>query len=233
MPGYPRYAIYFVPAPDSALYRFGSESIGYDAFTGEAVAFPPNVIARFPAWHGMTADARKYGFHATLKAPFALADRTTETELIRACAAFCAQPRDIASIELHVARIGGFVALVPTTHSPALTQLASDVVEAFDSFRSPLAPEDRERRNPSKLTERQVAYLDRWGYPYVWDEFRFHMTLTGGLEPTVSEAAKAMLSQRFSEAAIGAAAVDGIAIFRQDSATARFRVSDRYPLRGA
>jgi hypothetical protein len=29
------------------------------------------------------------------------------------------------------------------------------------------------------LNQSQVANLDRWGYPYLFADFRFHMTLTG------------------------------------------------------
>ena len=35
----------------------------------------------------------------------------------------------------------------------------------------------------SGLTDRQEALLTQWGYPYVMEEFRFHITLTGALDP--------------------------------------------------
>ena len=84
MTDYPRYAIYYVPAANDPLYRLGARTIGYDGFTGSALEFPDAVGRRFPDWTEATTDPRKYGFHATLKAPFALAPGQTEAGLRKA-----------------------------------------------------------------------------------------------------------------------------------------------------
>lgn len=172
----PRYAIYYAPSPDSALHRFGSTLLGYDAVSGDELRFPDGVA---PDWREVTEDPRKYGFHATLKAPTALADGRSEAELLDACAAFAGRARRIPLIEPVVDAISGFIAVIPAKLSDELQQLAADCVTEFDAFRAPLTQEDRARRRPERLTERQRDYLDRWGYPYVMEEFRFHMTLTG------------------------------------------------------
>ncbi len=229
MSAFPRYAIYYVPARDSALYRFGAETLGYDAFTGNDVAIPAD-IARLPDWNDIVRDPQTYGFHATLKAPFALANGSSHAELAAACAEFCASPRDIPRIELIVAAISGFIALVPAQPSPALAKLASDLVEAFDAFRAPLSASERARRNPTRLTERQITYLDRWGYPYVMEEFRFHMTLTGRLTPERGDAVRAMLTYRFSRTALAQTVVDRIALLRQDTPEAHFHTIGEYLL---
>ena len=65
----PRYAIYYAPAPGSGLDRFGATLLGYDAFTGKDLPFPEDILQVAPDWRGLTGDPRKYGFHATLKAP--------------------------------------------------------------------------------------------------------------------------------------------------------------------
>src|SRR5688572_2758569 len=93
-----RYAIYYVPAADSALHRFGAELLGYDAFSGEDLPFPVGILQAAPDWGDLTNDPRKYGFHATLKAPMSLASGKTEVELLAACAAFAATPRAIPQI---------------------------------------------------------------------------------------------------------------------------------------
>jgi hypothetical protein len=126
--------------------------------------------------------------------------------------------------------ISGFLAVVPTEPSAELERLAADCVSAFDSFRAPLAPEDRARRKPEKLTPRQCDYLDRWGYPYVMEEFRFHMTLTGRLGSERREPLLAMLRQRFAAIGLTRLAIDGIALFRQDGAASRFRIIGHWPL---
>lgn len=233
MSAFPRYALYYVPPPNSALYRFGAETIGYDAFTGQDAVFPPEITTVVPDWHDIIAEPRKYGFHATLKAPFALQNSASEIELVDAFSAFCDISRASPRIEVGVATISDFIALIPAEPSPALMQFAAEVVEAFDSFRAPLTPEDRARRNPAKLTERQATYLDRWGYPYVMDEFRFHMTLTGRLDLFRRSRIEPMLSERFRLADLGAAFIDRISICRQDSARARFRVISQNALRAA
>ena len=87
MADHPRYAIYYAPAPGSGLDRFGAALLGYDAFTGKDLPFPEDILQAAPDWRGLTGDPRKYGFHATLKAPMSLAPGRTEAELVSACAA--------------------------------------------------------------------------------------------------------------------------------------------------
>jgi putative phosphonate metabolism protein len=228
MENLPRYAIYYVPAPGSVLDRFGATLLGYDAHQGTDLPFPDGLE---PAeWRELTQDPRKYGFHATLKAPMTLAPGRKEEELAAACAAFAATPRVIPSIEPVVDCISGFIAVVPARPLSELQALAADCVRTFDPFRAPLTEEDRARRNPSKLTERQRRYLDHWGYPYVLEEFRFHMTLTGSLDAERRPPVLAMLKQRFSTTGIRSLPVDRIALFRQSDADARFRVLAEWPL---
>src|SRR5262249_2220033 len=78
----------------------------------------------------------------------------------------------------------------------------------------PLTDADRARRNPARLTPRQRDYLERWGYPYVMEEFRFHMTLTGRLEANRASPLD-MLREGFRDIGIGRLSVDRIALFRQ------------------
>ena len=183
MTPFPRYAIYYAPDLDSDLHRFGAALLGYDAGSGDTLPFSADVLAQAPDWAALTDDPRKYGFHGTLKAPFPLAAGHTEADLVAACEKFAATPRAIPAIVPLVRAISGFIAVVPAEPSTDLGALAQDCVEAFDRFRAPMTPEDRARRRPEALTARQVEQLDRFGYPYVRDDFRFHMTLTGRLSP--------------------------------------------------
>jgi putative phosphonate metabolism protein len=228
MANYPRYAIYYAPEAGSVLDRFGAALVGYDAYRGIDLPFPDGIA--FPDWHALTADPRKYGFHATLKAPMTLAPDAREDELAEACAAFAAKPRAIPVIEGGVDSIEGFIAIVPTSPSAALEDFAADCVREFDRFRAPLSDEDRARRDPSKLTPRQRDYLDRWGYPYVFEEFRFHMTLTGRIEAGRRGPVQQFLQSRFQALNYGDLRIDGIALFRQADAGSRFRIVGRWAL---
>jgi putative phosphonate metabolism protein len=226
----PRYAIYYAALPGGALDRFGAHLLGYDAFRSEELPFPGGMVEAVPDWREITGDPRKYGFHATLKAPMVLTDGKTEAELLAACESFARTPRPIPVITPVVNALGDFIAVVPSQHSAELEKLAADAVSTFDGFRAPLTPEDRARRNPDRLTSRQRDYLDRWGYPYVMEEFRFHMTLTGRLADQRREAILAILRQRFAVLELATLAIDGIAVFRQQDANSRFRIVQRYAL---
>jgi putative phosphonate metabolism protein len=230
MADFPRYAIYYAPARGSELDRFGASLLGYDPWNGGDVAFPAEISAANPDWHELTSDARKYGFHATLKAPFGLREGRSEHELISACATFAAAPRSIPVIKPVVNVISGFIAVVPDQLSPSLQEFAADCVRAFEPFRAALTPEDRARRKPEKLTERQVVYLDQWGYPYVMDEFRFHMTLTERLDSERSARVLTLLRERFATVGLKVLPIDRIALFRQNSAGSRFHIVESWPL---
>jgi len=194
------------------------------------VPFPADASRVAPDWRDVTADPRKYGFHGTLKAPMALAPGRTEAELVAACAAFAGKARPMPSIRPVVDSISGFIAVIPTEPVGALQQLAADCVREFDDFRAPMTAEDRARRRPDKLTERQRDYLDRWGYPYVMEEFRFHMTLTGRLDAERRGPILEMLRARFAALDLETLAIDRIALFKQDDARARFRFVGEWAL---
>ncbi|WP_076862819.1 DUF1045 domain-containing protein [Bradyrhizobium mercantei] len=224
----PRYAIYYAPSPDSTLHRFGSRLLGYDAVDSSDLPFPDGVA---PDWREVTEDPRKYGFHATLKAPTALADGRNEIELLEACAAFAGRARRIPVIAPVVDAISGFIAVIPASRSDDLQQLAADCVTEFDAFRAPLTPADRTRRKPERLTARQCDYLDQWGYPYVMEEFRFHMTLTGRLSDERRGLIVAQLRERFAAIDLTRLAIDRIALFKQPDPASRFRIIGSWPLR--
>ena len=230
MASFPRYAIYYVAAAGSDLDRFGAQHLGYDAFGGADLPFPDDVVNSVPDWRELTRDPRKYGFHATLKAPLPLAAGKTEAELLAACEVFAAAPRPIPVIRPVVDSISGFIAVVPAEPSAALERLAADCVREFDSFRAPLAPEDRARRNPAGLTARQCDHLDRWGYPYVLEDFRFHMTLTGRLGSERRQPVLTMLRDRFLALGLSRLAIDRIALCRQEAADSRFRILNEFVL---
>ena len=83
------------------------------------------------------------------------------------------------------------------------------------------------------LTPRQRGYLERWGYPYVMEDFRFHMTLTGRLDAGRREPIVKMLQDRFAQIGIEQLSIDRIALFRQGDRYARFKIISDWPLRAA
>jgi putative phosphonate metabolism protein len=227
----PRYAIYYTPPPFSALARFGAGVLGYDCF--DAVDVPHKHLEGIDlaVLKLMTLEPRRYGFHATLVAPFHLG-RHSEDDLMAAVDGYAQKMLPLPIGHLTVSLLGGFVALTPAEPNPGIASFAAACVEAFHPLRAPLSAADRERRIKAGLTPRQIELLDRWGYPYVHEEFRFHMTLSGSLPEEQRAATTAALSKAFAPRAADHFEIDALSLMKQDDSGARFRVLRRYRLRG-
>ena len=227
-----RYAVYFAPDPGSDLWRFGSHWLGRDAITGSLLerpeAFDPNSLNL----EKFTAGPAHYGFHATLKPPFHLAEGRTSDELLAFASAFANRQAPIPLPALHVSLLGGFVALVPTENREPVSALSAACVRDFDIFRAPSTADDLKRRAKATLTPRQTRLLQRWGYPYVMDEFRFHLTLTESLNTSQQACILPVAKEYFSDVLAMPCVVDAISIFAQKNATGPFEVIERYPLTG-
>ena len=225
-----RYAIYFTPGQNDPLTRIAASWLGRDPFTG-AQPPAPTVTRLSPAeiaYH--TASARRYGFHATLKAPFHLAENTTEAELDNAVATFAAGADPILLSRLMPARIDGFLALVPGSPAPDLDRLAGEVVVAFDRFRAPLSDAEVKRRNPEALSPEEFRNLLQWGYPYVFESFRFHMTLTGRVGDPDLPRVRAAIDEVFAQTLQRPTTVDALALFVEPDPGAPFVVKAWYRL---
>jgi putative phosphonate metabolism protein len=176
-----RYAIYYAPeAGDFA--DFAASWLGWDAEAGTARTHPdlPLPVAE------LTATPRKYGIHATLKPPFRLNFSVNDLDAALLELSGRLAPVNLDGLEL--AQLASFLALRPVGDLAALHDLAAAVVTGLDHLRAPLTPAERARRRPEALSDHQRDLLDRWGYPYVLDEFRFHITLTGSLSaPRLAE----------------------------------------------
>ena len=224
MDHYRRYALYYTP-PYGDFADFGAAWLGWDAFRGWEVPQPKLPGLDLPA---ITAEPRRYGFHATLKAPFRLADDRTEIGLIRAVGALARQLRPVTLPGLALTRIGPFLALTPEGDPAALNALAAQAVEALDAFRAPLTEAEIARRNPDRLSPRQRALLDAWGYPYVFDEFQFHMTLTGALDDATLDRVSAALRPRLH--VVPRPFTLGVLTLVGEREDGRFRILNRAPL---
>ncbi len=225
-----RFALYYAPSVTDPLWVRAAQWLGRDP----AGAAP--VAAEIPGTGALrrievSESARRYGFHATIKAPMALAEGLTQAALEESVRRYGPNAPAIEIGKLEVASIDGFIALIPERQSEALTGFAADVVEAFDHFRAPLTAAEREKRvRNGHLSPRQIELLERFGYPYVMEEFRFHMTLTDRLVD--SDRAEIMAAARdwFAPSLDRSYMLDRIAIYREPSPGAPFvRVGD-FPL---
>ncbi|MFX0545375.1 DUF1045 domain-containing protein [Roseovarius sp. S1116L3] len=187
---YLRYAIYWTPAP-GPLAGFGADWLGWDPVTGSE---RPHIATADLPIAQITARPRKYGLHATLKAPFRLATDRTFDGLRSALDRFAGRCAPVQLEGLSLARLGKFLCLRPEGDSSALTALAADTVQQLDSFRAPLTETEIARRRHAHLSPEADALMLRWGYPHVMARFRFHVTLTGPLDDDMAARTKRALA---------------------------------------
>ena len=233
-----RFAIYYAPAADTALWRFGSSVLGYDAATGEAVPHPDAAID----WAGVTVAPRRYGFHATLKAPCHLADGVTVGDVIRLAAEVARAVAPVTIDGLQVRQLGRFVALVPRGDTPEqdvaqkaqVSGLAQAIVEAFEPMRQSLSQSDRSRFARRELTPRQQENLALFGYPHVREDFRFHMTLSDALPGGKAERFPLWdrLRTMYEAVDTGPIAIDQLVVCAQPDRQSPFKIAARFPLMG-
>jgi len=228
----PRYAVFFVPPAQSDLYRFGSAVIGYDCYAAEPVDQPIEFKSNPEDWRRLTAEPRRYGFHATLKAPFHLSPSCTEAQLVSAIQSFVGLGHAVPRIAPTVQILNGFAAIVPLNSDAALATLADSCTTIFDAFRAPMSARERAQRVALGLNQSQISNLDRWGYSYVLSDFQFHMTLTGKIQGRRRDKTLAVIQKCFHRLVGNREfAVDRIALLKQDGPSAFFRVVSHASLR--
>jgi putative phosphonate metabolism protein len=168
-----RVGIYYCPRENDPLFIAGATWLGRDPASGVQLAQPalPGIVE-------VTAEARTYGFHATLKPPFRLANGCSWYDLVAAVRDLAGRLAPFELPPLAVRDLHGFLALRETEPSPALQALADVCVVELDRFRAPPSEAELARRRRARLTDAQDSMLVRYGYPYVLDTWFFHMTLT-------------------------------------------------------
>lgn len=223
-----RYAVYFAPRPGAFADR-AAAWLGRDAVTGKALEQP--LLPGVAAPQGITVDPRRYGFHGTIRAPFRLADGVDVDGVEAGVAALAARLAPVQCDGLRLENLHGFLALTPDGCEAALLEFAAAVVEGTDAFRAPLTATEIARRRPESLSPRQRALLDRWGYPYVMEEFRFHLTLTDRLAEAQAEAVGQALCDHFAPVLPKPFVIEDLCLFGEDEA-GLFHLLHRYALTG-
>lgn len=222
-----RAALYWAPETADPLHARGSAWLGRDAAAGTALAQPAVDGLDLAA---LTADPRGYGLHATLKPPFRLAQG--HDALLADAAAFAAAtaPFDLPPLAVH--DLDGFLALRETAPCLALHAFADACVAALDAHRAPSTEAEIARRRPDRLTAAQRENLMRWGYPYVFGEWRFHVTLTRRLDAAEKAVLMPAVTRFLGDAPARARRVDALSVFVQPEPGAPFTIAARLPLRG-
>lgn len=219
-----RFAIYFAPPPGSSLCRLA------EAWLGRASGEPRRGGLQEDLWRSATADPRVYGFHATLKPPFRLKPEVCAADLLEDVRSFAQRQHAFLAPRLEVSLLSSFLALTLSQPSPEFEALAGDAVRELDAYRMAPSAEEMARRRKTKLNARQLAYIDQWGYPYVMEEWRFHMTLTGSIEQPLRDSVWDHLKSLFASHCREPLLVDSICVFEQPGPGELFHVAERFPL---
>lgn len=227
-----RYALYFAPAAAHSLWLAGNAWLGRDPELGcrlaspELPGFAPEQVA------AITASPRRYGLHATLKAPFRLDAGRSEAELRDRLTDFCAAHMAFDLPPLQVEAVDDFIALRTACRSRGLHDLAAACVRHFDDFRAPPDAAELARRRPETLDAEARVRLARWGYPHVFEGFEFHVSLTGAMAAEVRDALLPWLADYFAPALAVPLAFDALALYMEPAPGADFRLLQRFPLVG-
>jgi putative phosphonate metabolism protein len=225
-----RFAIYLVPSADSALWDRGCRWLGRDPETGSVHVQP--AVPGFAAdeIRALTRSPADYGFHGTLKAPFRLAQGLDEVGLLDKVGDLAASLPALSMPELKVDRLNDFLALRPAGASTSVDGLAAQFVTRLDPLRAPIDAADRARRLSSGLSARQQELLEQWGYPYVFEEFRFHMTISERLDSIQAQRLRPWIEEWFASALTEPPAAADIGVFAQIGAGAEFTLRRRFRL---
>lgn len=219
-----RYAIYFSPEVHSPWWTFGAGWIGRDEKNDIALLRPTCEGLVAAEYERITAEPRRYGFHATLKAPFRLASGLDEAELLKRTHVLAQTLTPLPLGPQRVHRLDDFIALVPEVAPPGLESLAQSCVLSLDDLRAPLSEAEMKKRRSHLLDGRGRELLEHYGYPHVLERFRFHMTLTGPVNDTqahtVSQAISSEVAMLNAQSPL---VLDRLCVFMEPSAGAPFR----------
>ncbi|NQV58167.1 MAG: DUF1045 domain-containing protein [Alphaproteobacteria bacterium] len=230
MPSYQRYAIYYIPRETEALLNLADDWLGRR--TLNQVPYQRISISGISdAMAGdITEQPRHYGFHATLKAPFRLAPKMTRKRLFTAVEQLVQDINPAPRVRLHLDVMDNFLALRPFGDDTALRAIGNACVTELDHLRAPLDKGERAHRLKAPLAPLQIRFLERWGYPYVLGQFRFHMTLSDALPTSKIDSVYDALKAYFGNVLATPLSIDTICIVGDPGAGQPFEALERFTL---
>ena len=228
----PRYAIYYSPESRTPLWSLGTGWIGRDVLSDRRVEPQHRVQVSELERQALTATPAHYGLHATLKAPFELCYGYDYVDLRRKMLDFCARRERFSLPLLMLKNMDDFVALVACSPSPMIDRLARDCVEEFDAFRQPMTAHELSLCNSRPMTRQQYDLLIKWGYPYVMETYRFHITLSNRTFLDQCNRVIEGLGPELERVNAKGVEFDGLCLFYQESRNRPFIFLERFPFAG-
>lgn len=183
-----RYAIYYIPEMDAEFYKSGTKWLGWDVFTGKKIVNNKDHI---------TKNARRYGFHGTLYPPFELKSKINFNDFEKSVDQFAKNKKAFDMGKGKITNLDQFIAICFNESEKKLKFFAADCIKYFHKYRKYPSQNELEKRRKIGLTKRQEKNLVEWGYPFVMEEFKFHMTLTGHLQDNEKKLIESKLKKIF------------------------------------
>jgi len=228
-----RHAAYFAPALQSQAWGLGSQWLGRCAHQMTPLKQPQFENLSSEVFEKLTRAPRLYGWHATLKAPFELNSNAKLEELRSAFRQLANNTVNAFHLPLKLVEMGNFLALVPSQPSQELHKVAEQCVRDLHALALPLSETELQRRTGAGLTARQKELLHAWAYPFVMDQFQFHLTLSGSLqdvESHVKQNLKVAAQEWFAPLLKEGLEIDAVTWFSQDQKNGDFRWVERFEL---
>jgi len=151
----------------------------------------------------------------------------TWADVLAATRAVAAGIPPFALPPLQVTDLFGFLALTETEPSTSLQAYADACVGGVEHLRAPPDEAELARRRRAKLARAEDANLVRWGYPYVFSTWFFHMTLTRKLDEAGHGRIRPLLEDWFADVLDGPRRVEDICLFVQPAPGAPFVLAER------
>jgi putative phosphonate metabolism protein len=220
----PRYAIYFTPAHGSPWWQFGAYWLGRDELTDTPLPQPAVADIPAPELQHITAYPRRYGFHATLKAPFTLRDGLSTAALKKRMRELASTLGAVDLSPMDAAQMGDFVALVPRVTPLGLSAVEAACVTKLEDMRAPLTPHDLARRLSPDLDARAHALLTQYGYPHVLERYRLHLTLSSSINAALAATVIGAVKDRIDQLnATAPLVLDRLCLFEEPGPGQTFR----------
>ena len=171
---FPRYAIFLIPDE-----QFNSQ---VESFYKESkVSFEDSLI-------------NLYGVHLTIKAPFYLSHLYHEEDLIKEFEKFKSKNLFDLSLTYNISTISefrnNFIAKIEFSENFIFN--CNDTMRFFDLYRKTLNSNEAQLdlNRFGNLNEKQLIYYQIWGYPYMFEEGKPHISIidkNSGFEPSLKD----------------------------------------------
>ncbi|MCX4813417.1 DUF1045 domain-containing protein [Streptomyces sp. NBC_01239] len=226
-------AVYIIPSPNSSFYKFGSSTIGYDVIREESI--PPSVSTA--GLRQYVGESAAYGFHATLAEALYF---TTQNSIERVRSEVKFLSRQFKPFRLNNLRVE-----VSPHDDTALVVRADDESGTVECLHHELVSRiyglgvsstylagSTVKALPRESPRAQLM-LDRYGSPFIFQDYMLHFTLCGACPPEGGqEEALSVLRQELSNIGETEVMVDRIVLLTKKPGEPRWKVDESFPLCG-